>query len=196
MRVRAPPWAPGQRHPSPRRIAHRSAQQPAGRVEPHRHRVRVPLDDGALDDAGLGQHDGARRGGIDDAVANALVELAPGRPLAIEQPLPSAGGEPGVEAGGRDAVLPEVVESGIDVVLGEPGPCPLDGIAVHYAVEGCWHAGRVSGGAGRSRTDLLGFAIRCITALLPRHSFLSTKREAWASLRPVWSGRRVSNSRP
>ena len=24
------------------------------------------------------------------------------------------------------------------------------------------------GGAGRSRTDLLGFAIRCITALLPR----------------------------
>jgi hypothetical protein len=25
------------------------------------------------------------------------------------------------------------------------------------------------GGAGRSRTDLLGFAIRCITALLPRH---------------------------
>ena len=25
------------------------------------------------------------------------------------------------------------------------------------------------GGAGRSRTDLHGFAIRCITALLPRH---------------------------
>ena len=29
------------------------------------------------------------------------------------------------------------------------------------------------GGAGRSRTDLLGFAIRCITALLPRHDYLS-----------------------
>ncbi len=29
-----------------------------------------------------------------------------------------------------------------------------------------------SGGAGRSRTDLLGFAIRCITALLPRHWIL------------------------
>ena len=27
---------------------------------------------------------------------------------------------------------------------------------------------RKTGGAGRSRTDLLGFAIRCITALLPR----------------------------
>jgi hypothetical protein len=27
------------------------------------------------------------------------------------------------------------------------------------------------GGAGRSRTDLHGFAIRCITALLPRHFF-------------------------
>ena len=27
------------------------------------------------------------------------------------------------------------------------------------------------GGAGRSRTDLHGFAIRCITALLPRQSF-------------------------
>ena len=28
-----------------------------------------------------------------------------------------------------------------------------------------------SGGAGRSRTDLHGFAIRCITALLPRQNF-------------------------
>ena len=38
------------------------------------------------------------------------------------------------------------------------------------------------GGAGRSRTDLLGFAIRCITALLPRrllaHVHGSIKREA------------------
>ena len=31
-----------------------------------------------------------------------------------------------------------------------------------------------TGGAGRSRTDLHGFAIRCITALLPRH--LSDKK--------------------
>ena len=30
-------------------------------------------------------------------------------------------------------------------------------------------AAKEGGGAGRSRTDLLGFAIRCITALLPRH---------------------------
>ena len=28
---------------------------------------------------------------------------------------------------------------------------------------------QADGGAGRSRTDLHGFAIRCITALLPRH---------------------------
>mgnify|MGYP007032613628 CR=1 FL=1 len=39
----------------------------------------------------------------------------------------------------------------------------------------------LNGGAGRSRTDLHGFAIRCITALLPRH-FLRQKREAVASL--------------
>jgi hypothetical protein len=36
----------------------------------------------------------------------------------------------------------------------------------------------ISGGAGRSRTDLHGFAIRCITALLPRQGFceLSDKK--------------------
>ena len=33
------------------------------------------------------------------------------------------------------------------------------------------------GGAGRSRTDLLGFAIRCITALLPRRVWSTQKRE-------------------
>src|SRR5437016_14275612 len=48
------------------------------------------------------------------------------------------------------------------------------------------------GGAGRSRTDLHGFAIRCITALLPRHGCggfshkgkkpVAQKREAAASL--------------
>src|SRR2546427_2351423 len=47
------------------------------------------------------------------------------------------------------------------------------------------------GGAGRSRTDLHGFAIRCITALLPRRGCagfshkenpVAQKREAAASL--------------
>ena len=32
------------------------------------------------------------------------------------------------------------------------------------------------GGAGRSRTDLLGFAIRCITALLPRPGAVFARR--------------------
>ena len=64
-----------------------------------------------------------------------------------------------------------------------------------------------AGGATRSRTGLLGFAIRCITALLSRQypslpgNHLDTqrsrqKREAWASLFGIWSGKRVSNSRP
>ena len=34
----------------------------------------------------------------------------------------------------------------------------------------------ISGGAGRSRTDLLGFAIRCITALLPRRERRKRRR--------------------
>ena len=38
----------------------------------------------------------------------------------------------------------------------------------------------LTGGAGRSRTDLHGFAIRCITALLSRR--YREKREAIASL--------------
>ena len=51
------------------------------------------------------------------------------------------------------------------------------------ATEG--ETGKRGGGAGRSRTDLHGFAIRCITALLPRLRGLTTqgrKREACASL--------------
>ncbi len=53
------------------------------------------------------------------------------------------------------------------------------------------------GGAGRSRTDLHGFAIRCITALLPRPAFkLYYMRKAMGFPRKIWSGRRVSNSRP
>ena len=42
-----------------------------------------------------------------------------------------------------------------------------------------WLLGFYDGGAGRSRTDLLGFAIRCITALLPRRVGLRQKREAY-----------------
>jgi hypothetical protein len=37
------------------------------------------------------------------------------------------------------------------------------------------------GGAGRSRTALGGFAIRCITALLPRRGLLMEQREAVAA---------------
>ena len=60
-----------------------------------------------------------------------------------------------------------------------------------------------SGGAGRSRTDLHGFAIRCITALLPRR--VLTKKgsgcfpfwlEDVGTSSDVWSGKRGSNSRP
>ena len=69
-----------------------------------------------------------------------------------------------------------------------------------------------NGGAGRSRTDLLGFAIRYITALLPRRTDLitaitcrrantlrtiPTKKDSILKCCPLnWSGRRVSNSRP
>ncbi len=79
----------------------------------------------------------------------------------------------------------------------EPLGTPSDLVPIRQA--------RKDGGAGRSRTDLHGFAIRCITALLPRlrehvhrRAKRRRKREAWASLflRANWSGRRVSNSRP
>jgi hypothetical protein len=54
----------------------------------------------------------------------------------------------------------------------------------------------ISGGAGRSRTALEGFAILCITALLPRPELVTSmkkesrrlKREAAASLRIVGAG--------
>jgi hypothetical protein len=73
------------------------------------------------------------------------------------------------------------------------------------------HKGFSFGGAGRSRTDLHGFAIRCITALLPRHcepvsdstAILAAAISEKGSLVRltglpfgVWSGIRDSNSRP
>ena len=58
-----------------------------------------------------------------------------------------------------------------------------------------------TGGASRSRTDLHGFAIRCITALLSRQAYLTigtavTGKAKQTTFRQIWSGRRVSNSRP
>ena len=54
------------------------------------------------------------------------------------------------------------------------------------------------GGASRSRTDLHGFAIRCITALLSRLSenVFYNFGKALRLYPKIWSGRRVSNSRP
>ncbi len=64
--------------------------------------------------------------------------------------------------------------------------------------------GLETGGATESRTRLIGFAIRCITALLSRHdaglsrhsNSRQEKGKHSASLFQIWSGRRVSNSRP
>ena len=54
-----------------------------------------------------------------------------------------------------------------------------------------------SGGAARSRTGLIGFAIRCITALLPRHDHgFSMKKGSYCFPLKNWSGKRDSNSRP
>ena len=62
-----------------------------------------------------------------------------------------------------------------------------------------------SGGEDRSRTDLDGFAGRCITALLPRQRIWCTcvtravmcrVNKGRVCLPKFWSGRRGSNSRP
>jgi hypothetical protein len=58
------------------------------------------------------------------------------------------------------------------------------------------------GGASRSRTGLNGFAGRGITALLSRHTrttVTNKKGKATSACFPflyIWSGKRVSNSRP
>ena len=74
-------------------------------------------------------------------------------------------------------------------------PIPWQGIALPTEL-----LPRKPGGASRSRTDLHGFAIRCITALLSRRAYLTIGpancRKAWAPRNMTWSGRRVSNSRP
>ena len=74
---------------------------------------------------------------------------------------------------------------------------------------GLHHRGFVhSGGAARSRTGLDGFAIRCITALLPRHGHQVSSKTGPPGQTPdkkgsprglpfkIWSGIRDSNSRP
>ena len=53
----------------------------------------------------------------------------------------------------------------------------------------------VSGGATQSRTGLDGFAIRCITDLLSRQN-LDKKGKRQLPFSNIWSGKRVSNSRP
>ena len=60
-------------------------------------------------------------------------------------------------------------------------------------------ARRKTGGATQSRTGLIGFAIRCITALLSRHVAMTTFRKIRESQKAfpiIWSGKRDSNSRP
>ena len=61
------------------------------------------------------------------------------------------------------------------------------------------------GGATQSRTGLDGFAIRCITDLLSRRlifracwpkKFYKKGKPRLPFFLPIWSGRRVSNSRP
>ena len=62
-----------------------------------------------------------------------------------------------------------------------------------------WRASAMGGGAARSRTGLDGFAIRCITALLPRRLKKTAgfgKKGSRSFPFMTWSGRRVSNSRP
>src|SRR5690606_8947760 len=67
----------------------------------------------------------------------------------------------------------------------------------------------LNGGAGRNRTGVHGFAIRCITTLLPRHNFASVLSKNFYSRKKsllagancfealeIWSGKRDSNSRP
>ena len=61
---------------------------------------------------------------------------------------------------------------------------------------------QATGGGGRNRTGVDGFAGRCITTLLPRRKLLragalpATKRGKRALSPGNWSGKRVSNSRP
>ena len=52
------------------------------------------------------------------------------------------------------------------------------------------------GGASRNRTDLDGFAIRCITTLPLRRQTKTKPRSLPWLCREIWSGKRVSNSRP
>jgi hypothetical protein len=70
---------------------------------------------------------------------------------------------------------------------------------------------RESGGGGRNRTGVHGFAVRCMATLPPRRrgialTFKAMPMKPWKLLKPkgearwlpleIWSGRRVSNSRP
>ena len=57
---------------------------------------------------------------------------------------------------------------------------------------------KMFGGATQSRTGLIGFAIRCITALLSRRCTAKLKNYGKAERlsQLIWSGKRDSNSRP
>ena len=80
-----------------------------------------------------------------------------------------------------------------------PSPCAaFTGLFIPRGLEALALRSACSGGAVRSRTGLTGFAIRGITALLPRQKFAHNckKGKRLLPFLKKWSGKRVSNSRP
>lgn len=93
-----------------------------------------PLDDRALDDAGLLLHEGCGTGRILGGGLGVGIELAPRRALAVEQLFPADSLHPGGQLLGGNTLFLEVVEFVGDALVGEPGAGLLDGVAIGYSI--------------------------------------------------------------
>lgn len=113
-------------------------RRPVLRIEANRNRVCLdffwPFHDGALDQAGVGHHQGFGAGGIFDGRLSACIELAPCGALAIEQCFPSDNLYPMVNAGLWNALFFEIVKCVCKALICQPSSGFFDRIAIGNTV--------------------------------------------------------------
>ncbi|MPN64294.1 hypothetical protein SDC9_212065 [bioreactor metagenome] len=81
-------------------------------------------------------HHGSGTGCVNGSSFGRIIELAPGRALAVEQLFPAHGLHPPGQTLGGNALLLEVVKLVSNTLLTEPAACFLDSVAVGDAVDG------------------------------------------------------------
>jgi len=114
----------------------------AGFIKAHADLPVWPDHHRALDDAGLGQHQGDGGAVVDHGGAGGFVKLAPGRSLAVQQHWRADLRQPVPQQLGGHTLLFEIMKLVGKRLPGEPGAGFFDGVAIGNAVnseDGVFH---------------------------------------------------------